>query len=473
MTANESTSKFSGQNLTPHLVNVAENLQLIADLGYGDVALAVPAEDGLLHVVADARPMTALAAIASTRVGRVLERDEEAEAYEAFESGERAGGDRRRITRGISYVTFAHPIGNSSAQAVVLRDLAQPVAESPGKMEKVFMRAAEDLLGMFCEGPLKDIKTGEPFWTVRSAGDGVLRIDSAGNISYASPNAVSIMRLAGMEGRITERPSNELPDGEISIVPMLSSQGALAVEVSVADRVLWYRIISLGDGVMIFVEDLTEARKREQELKVKEATIREVHHRVKNNLQTIASLLRMQGRRAGSEEARRALAEANERVASMAVVHELLAGSTEECIDFIEAAHTVAEMVRQGLAGDNPGVVVKVKGSTGDVPAQIATSLALVVAELAHNAIEHGIAGRDKGLVEIEMRRLADGIVLTVRDDGQGLPSDFDLTSSSNLGLEIVRTVVQDDLSGTISFGKGPGTTITVRIPMPPMDTKE
>jgi two-component sensor histidine kinase len=217
---------------------------------------------------------------------------------------------------------------------------------------------------------------------------------------------------------------------------------------------------------LVLVEDMTEAWRREQELKVKDATIREVHHRVKNNLQTIASLLRIQARRSDSIETKRALAEATERVGSMAVVHDLLAGSDEEQIDFAEAARTVVDLVRRGLVGDASRIGVSVDGQTGAVDAHTATSLALALAELVHNALEHAFAEREDGHVEVVMRRVPGELVLTVRDDGVGLPVGFDSATSANLGLAIVRTVVQDDLLGTLAFSGGRGTTVTVRVPL-------
>jgi two-component sensor histidine kinase len=250
------------------------------------------------------------------------------------------------------------------------------------------------------------------------------------------------------------------------VEPVVRPGDALAADVEIGARVLGYRTIGLPAGALVLVEDVTEARRAEQEIKVKDATIREVHHRVKNNLQTIASLLRLQARRSETDEARRALAEATERVSSMAVVHELLSGSDEERVDFAQAAATVVGMVSEGLAGQDTHVEVKVQGTTGEVDAHTATSLALALAELVHNAIEHGFAGRDKGVLTVSMRRLAGELVLTVRDDGNGLPKGFDLDSSANLGLAIVRTVVQDDLRGTLSFTGGRGTTVTVRVPL-------
>ncbi|MDA3937313.1 MAG: histidine kinase N-terminal domain-containing protein [Actinomycetota bacterium] len=458
-------------DISEHLGNVADNLQLVADLGYGDVALAIVGDSGDLKVHSDARPMTAVAAIAHSREDRVLSREDEPEAYDALDSGQVVHGERRRITRGLSYLTVAYPICPSGeCRAVVVRDLVQQVLDAPGTMETVFMRSAEDLLKTLRDGPLQTIGDGKPFKTVRRAGDGVMRTDHGGTVTYASPNAVSIMRLAGHEGGVSGVNAREIPGGLTAVAPLIGHPGAHAIEVEVADRVIGYRAISSSDGILVLVEDVTEARRREQEIKVKEATIREVHHRVKNNLQTIASLLRIQARRSETEEARRSLAEAVERVSSMAVVHDMLAASTEELVDFTDASRTVVDMVSRGLAGDADDISVTVEGASGNVPAHVATSLALVIAELVHNAIEHGFSEHTVGRVTVELRRLPHELSLVVRDDGVGLPEEFDAEQSSNLGLEIVRTIVHDDLRGTLTFSGGRGTTVSVRIPL---DTDE
>jgi two-component system, sensor histidine kinase PdtaS len=448
-----------------HLRNVADNLQLVADLGYGDVALAVGASDGAVLVVADARPMTAVAAVAFPRVGRTLSAHDEPEAYRALRDGTPVAGERRRTTRGITYQTSAYPVGDPVV-GVILRDVTIQVSEAPGTMETQFMALAAELIAMLCRGPLRDVHTGQPFWTTRRAGDGVMRIDERCRVAYASPNAVTIMRLAGVEGTLQGTEAARLPGGAVSVVPVMEAGGGLETELPIAGRVLLYRTIALAQGAAVLVEDITEARGREAELKVKEATIREVHHRVKNNLQTIASLLRIQARRSDSPGVSRALAEAVERVSSMAVVHEMLSASTDETVDFTEAARTVVDMVRQGLAGRGSNVAVAVEGSTGEVPASAATSLALVTAELVHNAIEHGVGTRGTGRVVLSMRRLPGELFIQVRDDGVGLPDDFDVVSSAHLGLEIVRTIVEDDLRGNLSFGGARGTTVTIRVPI-------
>jgi two-component sensor histidine kinase len=448
-----------------HLDNVVANLQLVADMGYGDVALASQGGDGLLVVIADARPNTAVAPIATSRVGRVLDPSEEPEAYSALKSSEPVSGQRRRVARGITYTTSAWPIGQRPSNAVILRDLAEQVASSAGAMEAAFMDVAEELLDALRDGPIPDVRTGAPFSAIRTAGDGVMRVGALGKIAYASPNAVNIMRLAGVDAALTGMKASGLPGGGFGIAPALGTRSGIAVETPVAERVLGYRTIDLPAGALVLVEDLTEAHRREQEIKVKDATIREVHHRVKNNLQTIASLLRIQARRSDSEEVRRALAEATERVGAMAVVHDLLAGSDEERVDFSQVATTVVDLVRRGLVGEGHHVGVAVDGQTGEVDARMATSLALALAELVHNALEHGIGDRPDGHVDVTTRRVGDELVLTVRDNGVGLPEGFEAARSAHLGLAIVRTVVQDDLRGTIAFSGGRGTTVTVRVP--------
>lgn len=448
-----------------HLRSIADNLQFIADLGYGDVALA-ECDGNVLTVIADARPMTAVAAIAFTRVGQVLDPAAEPEAYAALAGGD-ACAARRRSTRGIAFTTCASLVGPPDAPlGVILLDITRQVAEAPGKMERVFMSLAARVLHKLTQGPLLDLDSGGLFSTGRRAGDGVMEVDAAGIVTYGSPNAVNIMRMAGLDGTLAGRPLAELPGCATVAAPVLGSERAREMTVEVGGRVLLVRAIDLGGGAVVLVEDTTDVCRREQELRVKEATIREVHHRVKNNLQTIASLLRIQARHTGSDDARRALREAVERVSSMAVVHDMLAASTAELVDFASVERVVVDMVRQGLAGTSSDVAVAVEGDAGLVPGAMATSLALVTAELVHNAIEHGIGPGRRGRVTVGMRRFPRELHLVVRDDGVGLGSAFDLESSSDLGLAIVRTIVEDDLRGTLQLTSARGTTVTIIIPL-------
>ena len=157
-------------------------------------------------------------------------------------------------------------------------------------------------------------------------------------------------------------------------------------------------------GAIVLCRDVTELRHQEQELITKDATIREIHHRVKNNLQTVASLLRIQSRRTHSEEAREALVQAMRRVSAIAVVHDTLSEGLTQTVDFDEVFDRVLKLVAEVAAGAGTRAQTRSTGTFGKLPSAYATPLALALTELVTNAVEHGLAGRE-GKVEIEAKR--------------------------------------------------------------------
>ncbi len=223
----------------------------------------------------------------------------------------------------------------------------------------------------------------------------------------------------------------------------------------------------------MLLRDVTELRRQERALLSKDATIREIHHRVKNNLQTVAALLRLQARRLDVPEGREALEEAVRRVRAIAVVHDTLAQTADGPVDFDEIADGLIAMVAD-LAGAElsaDAVVPQRVGSFGRLPSTVATPLSLVLTELLQNALEHGLRGRN-GRVEVAVRRLAEHIEIEVADDGAGLPAGFSLAESPRLGLQIVRTLVEGDLRGRIEVRDRAdgGTSALLRIPVPGAD---
>jgi two-component sensor histidine kinase len=221
-------------------------------------------------------------------------------------------------------------------------------------------------------------------------------------------------------------------------------------------------------GAIGILRDITELRHRDRMLLLKDATIREIHHRVKNNLQTVASLLRLQGRRLGSAEAKAALEESVRRISSIALVHETLSQDSHERVDFDRVANRVVDMVQEGFALPERPIRFRVDGRSGDLPSEIATPLALILAELIQNAVEHAFGDASRSVsVAVEMARRPEELRLRVSDDGVGLPEGFALDRDANLGLQIVRTLIESELSGTIGVSGGPeGTKVEVVIPI-------
>jgi two-component sensor histidine kinase len=215
-------------------------------------------------------------------------------------------------------------------------------------------------------------------------------------------------------------------------------------------------------GALVLVRDVTDVRRRDRALLTKDATIREIHHRVKNNLQTVAALLRLQARRLTEPAARAALEESVRRVTSIAVVHETLAGSREDVVSVDDVLDRVLPMLGD-LASVGQAARTRRTGSFGELPAAAATPLVLAVTELLHNAAEHAFPDGEPGTIELVAERNGDDLVVRVRDDGQGLPAGFDPTATEGLGLQIVRILVTSELGGSLAMTSPPKSAPDIR----------
>lgn len=470
------TQNFAGFDMNDHLRNVADNLALIADLGYGSMTLAL-LRGGKLHVVAARRTTTAIGPEVKQRVGAVLPK-EELEAYEAVNSATTVQGKRLRVFHDadknidISFFTSAHPLYNVHGTLIglLVRDVASAQHDTPGRMESEFMLMAEELIELLAHRTLVD-EDGTPFVTTRRPGDGVMRIDAQGYVEYPSPNAVAILRLAGFESRVRTSHASELPGGGYAITSVVNNPTCTKREICVASRTLLYRSIGLVHGAVVLVEDVTELRAQQQQVVVKETTIREVHHRVKNNLQTVAALLRMQARRTSNAETKEALGVAIERINSMAAVHALLSASEAETLDLFDVCQSVVSSIEASMKMQSL-CEVTVHGEHGTaLPAPVVTSLALVLTELVHNAYEHGLHIRthklkpESACIYVQVSATSDEIVLEVADNGPGLIDGFRLEENSSLGLTIVKTIISEDLKGKILAYNKNGAHFQVRIP--------
>jgi two-component sensor histidine kinase len=199
----------------------------------------------------------------------------------------------------------------------------------------------------------------------------------------------------------------------------------------------------------------------------KDATIREIHHRVKNNLQTIAALLRLQGRRLRSPEARAALAESERRIRSIAIVHETLSREMGDIVAFNEIVRPLARLVEESFSSPDHRIRFRVDGDAGELPGDVATPLAVVLNELMQNAVDHAFPeGVADARVDVSLARYDGEVEIEVRDNGVGLPEQFTLDSSRGLGLSIVQALVTTELHGSIAMQNDDGTSVRVRVPV-------
>ena len=312
----------------------------------------------------------------------------------------------------------------------------------------------------------------------------MLRLGRSGRVTYASPNGLSAYRRLGLTadlvgaelGLLTARLCATGGPRDDSLMLTASGRAHMETEVEGNGSVVQLRAIPLvvaasRSGALILLRDVTELRHRERELITKDATIREIHHRVKNNLQTVAALLRLQARRLKAAEARAALEEAVRRVGSIAIVHETLSHAPDEVVDFDDIAGRVAMMATE-VSAPEARVKPRLSGRFGLLPADVATPLALVLTELLQNALQHGLTRPTGaalgGSLEVTARRLNGQLTVTVADNGVGLPEDFELDSTASLGLQIVRTLVVAELGGRLEIApqSSGGTRVLVEVPV-------
>jgi two-component sensor histidine kinase len=219
-------------------------------------------------------------------------------------------------------------------------------------------------------------------------------------------------------------------------------------------------------GVIMTVHDQTDERLREQDLNIKSTMIQAIHPRVKNNLQTIAALLRLQARRVTSPEAEQVLQESINRILSVAVVHEFLSRRDSNVINFRDVSARIIGQIQQGLLDPDKTIRLELNGPSIYLPPQQTTACALVVNELVQNSIEHGFENKASGTIAINLIDHGDAVSIEVVDDGGGLPVNFDLGHDVSLGLRIVQTLATDDLKGRFELkNSGTGTAAAVVFP--------
>ena len=477
-----------GASASPSQVDHARRLvadwQLLADLSFADLTLWVPLRNNAWWCVAQVRPLTAPTSQPEDMVGAEVDGPAAQPFVQAFQQG-------RPVTEGEPDWSGASPFRrevipvrpDGTVVAVLVRDTNLAATRSPSALELTYLDIAAELCLMVTAGTFPPRMLEDAEMSPR-VGDGLVRLDAHGCAVYASPNALSAYRRMGLLGdlvgadlaRLTRDVAIEGVAGEAvaaGICAAVAGRFPDPMDVEGVAATMLVRALPLQApgseaGALVLVRDVTDVRRRDRALLTKDATIREIHHRVKNNLQTVAALLRLQARRMTEPAARAALEESVRRVASIAVVHEVLSQAPDETVPFDGVADSVLAMCAEVAAPESAVRVVR-EGSPGLLPAEVATALSLVLTELVQNAVEHGFPDGRDGVVRVVFARDGAQLEVQVTDDGAGLPPGFSLAGSTRLGLQIVRTLVESELRGSLALaaGTGGGTTVTLALPLP------
>lgn len=460
---------FVADQHLPHLELLTSEWQITADLSFCDIVLWYP-HDGSYRAYAQARPVTAQTTLPQDITGTAAPVAIRPLIEQVYTAGKTVTPDDA-VTGppGVS----AWPVASQDETIAVITVHQNLVSQRhASRLEEVYRQSAHDLFVMMAHGtwPAEDAQATSTSHGNPRVGDGLVRIDAHGLVTYASPNATSAFRKLGIreavDGRqlsrmVTNQLDPNTPIDEKMPVVLFGRQSA-RVDIETRNIVLSARSTPLRDGqgqhfaALVLLRDITEIRRRDEQLISKDATIREIHHRVKNNLQTVGSLLRMQSRRMKSDSARQALLQAMSRVDAIALVHETLSQTMETTVDMDDLLYRQFSMAVD-IASGSRKVSTEVQGSFGELPGHLATPLALVVNELATNAVEHG-TGPAGGTISLIARRFHTPgkphpyLRVEVLDEGVVDGPDPTASIGSGLGTQIIRTLVESDLRGTITW---------------------
>lgn len=423
---------------------MAGTLQPLANLEAADIFVDCPCKDKDAVVVAEAKPEEVPSAYKNSVVGMLAKEENEPAVARTFRLGVATKYMKARTQENNYTIQSVEPIKyNSRVIGVLIRE--KRIKEDGETSEELGSYEA-------IETPLNHM-INENEWLTESIDEGLLLVDYKGRVSFRNLYARELFQNLGYVRDILGQKYKNICLTEWSDTP----EGADRIkEVRCGNYYLRVRQIPLMNQNIRFaviIRDITWNREQEKNLILKSVAVKELNHRVKNNLQTIASLLRLQARREEKEETRQVLYESISRILSISATHQLLSQSGEACVSLMEVLENVRRNAVQPFLRTDLSFNLEITGDNLVVDSEIATSVALAVNELLQNCMKYAFKGRKEGHVWIRIEKGKVYSRLTVKDDGIGF--DPEKIRSGSLGLNIVKTMVQDKLHGKFTIRSG------------------
>ncbi|MBC2851694.1 sensor histidine kinase [Cetobacterium sp. 8H] len=299
--------------------------------------------------------------------------------------------------------------------------------------------------------------------------DGVVIFNSSEKITYANGIAKKIYEKLGFSDDIIGENFQNVIINKIEFKNILKNRKIDVVEVNVLGMVLTISYFAtIADknkqNVIMIIRDITQEKNKEQELILKSVAIKEIHHRVKNNLQTIASLLRIQSRRTDNSEVKKILEETISRILSIATTHEVLSKNGLDNLNIKEIVDLIYKNYSTKTIDKQEKIEFTVLGDNFNISSEKATALALVINEIIQNIVDYAFPEEGSGVVKILIRRGKFFSQIIISDNGVGVSEEK--LENTGLGLMIVEKIVKEQLKGNFSIKSklGVGTVIKLEI---------
>ncbi len=436
------------------LEEMYETLPYLANLSEDDIFIDCLRTAGDAVVVAEAKPENCPSSYKESVVGMIAKKENEPAVERTFRMGVATKHMKALTQENASVVQSVEPIQyKSRIIGVLIRE-----RRIDGQMDEADrLHLSHEKYEYMAQAMI----SGKESWLAECIDEAVLIVDECGKVRSANEIARRLYQRLGYVGNIIGQSYENLR----LTYPEFDTVKHSGAEVEVGNYILNVAHVRLRQknlSYAVIIRDVTAARLKEKELVLKSVAIQEMHHRVKNNLQTIASLLRLQTRRTDNEEVKQVLEETMSRILSIAVTHELLAKEGVDQVRIGEVLRQIKSYVLQYFEKQNVNIEIQMPDGDFETDSDIATSVAMVVNELLQNCMKYAFTGKDTGKVQIIVKKGSLYSQITVKDDGSGFDASVVAGQKTNhLGWGIVRSLVKDKLHGSLEITSGMDGTVT------------
>ena len=424
---------------------------LAADIAHAHVYIYVRDEDPkYINVYGQALPLKEFVTHSASMAGRKLRLAEEPLVGRSLQSGMIVSGKRESLLGSFAKIKI-FPLLDSRRRCFAVAAFEKNAENEEKGDEDIFIDTAMTLMQNF-----EHRFATQSNYRRLSPSDGIMIVDKDKIIIAANNTARHIFSVIGVPKPVGLRTNSKQINWPL-VGMVLKAGMAESKELKKQGLLLALRVLPLTpkqdtQAAIAILTDITELKKKEEELLVKSAVIKEIHHRVKNNLQTIASLLRMQTRRTEDSKTKDILRDIIGRINSIALVHEALSQQDSEVVNVAEVAERIYHAILAGMVMPEFELESDFAADDISMPSEQATAVGLILNELLQNALEHGFENRTKGKLTVSLKAKPESYCLEITDDGVGLPPGFEIRKTNSLGLKIIQTMAESDLHGTFEL---------------------
>ncbi len=437
---------------------MASQISFVSELTETDIFIDALTSNGIDAIVLAWAPPRQNSLYRRSVVGELAYATREPAVYQVFSAGEMVrnvrGVSQERVPIAQTVVPLHNKIRHIIGVLIMEKDITAEVRQA--EQVEFLSQTAERLSSTLMSFSMTN-STWEDW-----LGNGIFVLNLKGEITYANRNAARMYRKA----RGCEPLSSDL----MAVLGYQSVQGMLEgiktpMEFSFGNEVFLFQahpLVTYGDlsGCVVSLQDVTELRRKEKQLNMQSTIIREIHHRVKNNLQNVVSLLRLQLNRSRSAAVQAELSACINRVFSIAQVHDIFAQQNWDSINLLDLAEGILTKLVESSTLPDQQIKTAVQGRSVRIPATQAVPMALVINELVTNSLKHGVGSDLYGEISILVEESAGTVHLMVADSGAKLVPPQNQGKGGPLGLYIVNLLICEQMEGCFHLERQGGSTV-------------